>query len=141
MKVLLSKECLSKYELKDIIRNVHHLFDEYNSKKLLVKFYKDDALSAHTNKEIYVNGRVSNPVLTATLKREPLIFEIQSFNTKLRTLKANFTEEEKLIFKYCIEEHKTECELCDLLHSSVKTVRWIKKSCYVKIALRFGLTE
>ncbi|MCI9234191.1 MAG: hypothetical protein HFH08_06365 [Bacilli bacterium] len=141
MKILLSKECLSKYELKEIIKNVHQLFDEYNSKKILVKFYREEVLSAHINKEFVHNKKVSNPVLTATLKREPLIIEIQNFNTKLRTLKANFTEEEKKIFKYCIEERKTECELCDLLHSSVKTVRWIKKSCYVKTALRFGLIE
>ena len=71
MKVLLSKECLSKYELKDIIRNVHHLFDEYNSKKLLVKFYKDDALSAHTNKEIYVNGRRSEEHTSELQSRYP----------------------------------------------------------------------
>lgn len=141
MKVLLSKECLSKYELKEIIKRVHQLFENYNSKKMCFNFLCEETLSSHRSKETVMKQGLSNPVMEATIRREKLMSELDSFKTKLRTLKATFTAEEKLIFKYCIEERKTECELCDLLNRSSKTIRWIKKSCYVKIALQFGLTE
>lgn len=141
MKVLLSKECLSKYELKEIIKRVHQLFEDYNSKKMWLNFICEKTLSSHKNEEVFLKQNISNPVMEATIRREQLMTELDSFNTKLKLLKTTFTREEKLIFKYCVEERKQEYELCTLLHRSVKTVRWIKKSCYIKIAIQFGLTE
>lgn len=141
MKALLSKECLSKYELKEIIKRVHQLFEDYNSKRMCFNFLCEETLSSHRSKEIVIKQGFSNPVMETAIRREKLMVELDSFKTKLRILKRAFTAEEKLIFKYCIEERKVEGELCDLLNRSSKTIRWIKKSCYVKIALQFGLIE
>ncbi len=140
MKLLLPKENLQKYNLRDIVREVYQLFNDYNAKKLMMKAYSEKTLSRTIHLE-RMKPHHSDPVFAATLKRERLKAEVEQFNKKLKNLKLTMTEEEKKVFKWCVEDRKTEYELCDLLHKSSKTVHLIKKSCYVKIALHFGLVD
>lgn len=63
------------------------------------------------------------------------------FDAKIKYLKLSLTDDELKIFHYGIEERETDKELMDRISKSYKTFLIIKKSCYIKVALRFSLVR
>ena len=130
MRVLLAKEYVDKFYLKELSKRIYKKWDEYNYKVFLAKNYFGKATS--TIKEVVISDThsVSNPTQSVLIKREELLNEIKKFNIKVKNFKATLTDDEKSIFKYGIAIAK-----------SLKTTRQIKRSCYVKVALHFNLIQ
>ena len=72
---------------------------------------------------------------------EIVVKYVNDFDAKIKYLKLNLTDDELTIFRYGIEERETDKELMDRIRKSYKTYLIIKKSCYIKIALRFSLVK
>ena len=141
MKLLLTKEYLDRFDLKQVSRAVMKLFEDYNYKIYVSKHYKVNRSYFKGESSISLKNYRSNSVLEEVINREQILEYINSFKYKIRTLKYSFTEEENTVFKYSVQEKMPDKELCDELAKSYKKVKLIKKSCYVKIALEFGLVN
>ena len=141
MRVLLAKEYVNKFYLKELSKRIYKKWDEYNYKVFLAKNYFGKATS--TIKEVAISDThsVSNPTQSVLIKREELLNEIKKFNIKVKNFKATLTDDEKSIFKYGIEQRLTDEEMADAIAKSLKTTRQIKRSCYVKVALHFNLIQ
>ncbi len=142
MRALLAKKYIDDFNFKQISKDVFELFDEYNYKKELAQQYLYGSLS-HELKEIQVSGQngKSDPTYKAAIKREKLLNYVSDFDTKIKYLKLSLTDDELKIFHYGIEERETDKELMDRVSKSYKTYLIIKKSCYIKVALRFSLVK
>lgn len=142
MKALLTKDYIEEFDMRLMSKSIMKLFDDYNYKCTLAQNIMEASLSRElSDVPSSFQHRKSDPTLTATIKREKLLQYINEFDRKLKYLKATFTDDELKIFHYAVEERETDKELCDRLAKSYKTVYMIKKSCYVKISLRFGLVD
>lgn len=141
MRVLLAKEYVDKFYLKEISKRIYKKFDEYNYKVFLAKNYYGKTTS--TIKEVAISNSfsISNPTQQTTIKREELLNEIKKFSIKIKNFKSTLTEDEKAVFKYGIEQRLTDNEIADAIAKSLKTTRQIKRSCYVKVALHFNLIK
>ena len=64
-----------------------------------------------------------------------------NFENKIKYLKTQFTDDEAIIFHYSIEERELDKEIMDRICKSEHKYYQIKKSCYLKIALCFGLIK
>lgn len=143
MRVLLTKEYINQFDLKQLTKAIFKLFDDYNYKVNLAQYYLTSSLDheLYDRPESFQNGRKSDPVTEATIKREKLLSYIKEFENKLKYLKLSLTDDELKILIYSVGERETDKEVSDRLARSYKTFYVIKKSCYVKIALRFGLVN
>lgn len=141
MRVLLAKEYLDQFNLRDISKSIYRKFDEYNYKIYLSKTFTGKTTSKIDEVSISRQKGMSNPTLNSIIKREQLLKNIKEFSNKIKYLKSTLTDDERLVFKYGIEQRLTDDELSDELAKSLKTTRYIKKSCYVKVALHFDLIK
>lgn len=144
MKVLLRKKYLDEYDLKQIVKAVHNLFDDYNYKQSIAQEYLEGLLCHQLidRPEHLTKHRKSDPTQKSVEKREKVVKYLNEFDTKLSFLLDNkLTPEEIKIYKYCILEREQDKVVRDRICKTDKTFYPIKKSCYVKIALRFGLVD
>ena len=139
MKILLSKDYLDKFAIREVVKSVHKKFDEYNYKVYLPKNYFGKTTTRVKEVVISPSFTINDSVLNTTIKREELLKEIKAFNSKIKYLKSTLTDDEKIIFKFGIEQRLTIDELADALAKSTKTTKKIRKSCYIKVALYFNL--
>lgn len=142
MGVLLTKTYVDAFDMKQLTKAIFKLFDDYNYKVNLAEHYLDVSLN-HNFSDVptFSTGRRSDPTGNSAEKREKLLKYIKEFEAKVKYIKTVLTDDELKIYHYCIEERETDKEVCDRLVKSYKTYYQIKKSCYVKIALRFGLVN
>lgn len=140
MRAQLTMGYLNQFDLRKITRAVIKLFDDYNYKVFLAHQYETKNLTKklENKEECFIKKKI-DPILEASIKRENLLNYIDSFRAKMKCLKATFTDDERIVFRCSVEERKSDKEVCEELYKSYKTVYQIKKSCYVKIALQFGL--
>lgn len=142
MRALLAKKYINDFDLKQISKDVFELFDDYNYKKELAQQYLYESMNHELNDipSSHQRGK-SNPTSQIAIKREKLLNYLDEFDTKLKYLKLSLTDDELKILNYGIGERETDKELMDRICKSYKTYLLIKKSCYVKIALRFNLVK
>ena len=143
MIALLAKKYIKNFNMKQINKEVTDLFDKYNLKKQLADQYLDEAFKRELKGEEGACSirRHSNPTAKSAASREKLLEYIDNFDTKIKFLKSNLTDDELIIFHYGIEEKETDTEIMDRVCKSYKTYLIIKKSCYIKVALRFNLVK
>ena len=143
MRVLLTKEYIDYFDLKQISKDILKLFDDYNYKVSVAQLYIDCGQHGELSYrgESLSKYRKFSSVEQAVIKREKLMKYIDDFNVKIKNLKLTLTDDELEIFHYAVEERETDKELCDRICKSYKTYYQIKKSCFVKIALRFNLVR
>lgn len=139
MKVLLNNKYLEEFDTKLLTKEVYNLFDDYNFINELVASNTIEENKNYLEIKKISKGNYSEELKKVT-KIENYIIYLQEFNKKLEALKKSFTEEELIIFTYGVEERECDKELCDRICKSYKTYINIKKSCFVKIALRFNLS-
>lgn len=137
MKALISRKYLDSYDMRQLTRAVHELFDDYNFIRSLIKERLiERPINSNPVKNHYNNY---NEELKAITKRETYINYLKEFDKKMEYLKSTLTEDELKILEYCIENRESDKEVCDRVAKSYKSYFIIKKSCYVKIALKFNL--
>lgn len=143
MKALLKKKYIEEYNLKSVTKAVLNLFDDYNY-KINISY---DYLGKQLNHELYEipvhsgKSKKQDEISKIVEKRENVLNYINEFDRKLKILKNEFTSEELAIFKYCIIERAMDKEVMDQIAKTEKTYYNIKKSCFVKIALRYNLVD
>ncbi len=141
MKVLLTKEQVNNYNMRKLTKKIFKKFDEYNYHLELAQSYIDSSITKELSDMPISKSGKSDPTWSSTAKREKVLKYIDDFELKLKYLRANLTKEEKEVLKLSIIDREPNDVLCNKLVKQYKAVYWIKKSCYVKVALRFNLVN
>ncbi len=138
MKALISKKYLNYFDMRLLTKEVHDLFDEYNFINELLNNNMIEKNQSPIHLTISSTSNSSSE-LNKLLKIEKYEKYIKYFESNLNYLKSNMTDDELLIYKYCIEEREIDRIVSDRICKSGKTYYKIKKSCYAKIAMKFNL--
>lgn len=139
MKILLSKKYLNEFDLKKCTKEVYELFDEYHFLKTLID--NGDAVDFTRSEyfSIVKSSFVSNKELSYLLRQESLDKVINCFEEKIEQLKNTFTLDELKIFELSIIERIPDINIEEEICKYSNTYYNLKKSCYVKTALKFNL--
>lgn len=142
MRALLTKEYIDIYDMRKISRAVLKLFDDYNYKKAIVQVYENFNSSNSLSYEHRNTKNIkSDPTYKKFAKRDRLLGYLNCFEEQMNNLKSTFTDDELKVFHFTIEERMSDKITRDKINKADKTYYLIKKSCYVKIALKFGLID
>lgn len=143
MKVEFKKKYLDEYNLNKITKAVHNLFDDYNYKKAIAQDYLD-SIYEHRLKdkpEYRKNKKKYDSTSTTAEKRTKVVNYLDEFDRKLDFLLTTFTPDEMKIYNYSVLNREQDKQVRDRICKTDTTYYLIKKSCYVKIALRFALVD
>lgn len=143
MKVEFKKMYLDQYNLTKITKAVHNLFDDYNYKKAVAQEYLD-SIYQHRLKdkpEDLKNKNNNDTTYSTVEKRDKVVKYINEFERKLEHLLSTLSPDEMIIYNYSIICREQDKQIRDRICKTDTTYYPIKKSCYVKIALRFGLVD
>ncbi len=143
MQVEFKKKYLDEYDLKAIVKAVYNLFDDYNYKKAIAQEYLDSIYQHRlTDKPEYskYHKKIDSTYNTVE-KRDKVVNYLNEFDRKLEFLLSTFTAEEMKIYNHSVIGREQDKQIRDRICKTDRTYYPIKKSCYVKIALRFGLVD
>ena len=143
MQVEFKKKYLDEYDLKAIVKAVYNLFDDYNYKKAIAQEYLDSIYQHRlTDKLEYskYHKKIDSTYNTVE-KRDKVVNYLNEFDRKLEFLLSTFTAEEMKIYNHSVIGREQDKQIRDRICKTDRTYYPIKKSCYVKIALRFGLVD
>ena len=118
MQALINTDAVKQINTKQLCTNVIKKFDEYNKRQIIVK----------TTEELENIQNYNTKFVTY-------------FENKINYIKTQFTEDEKIIYENSIENRKKDKEIMSNLCKKGHSYYDIKKSCYLKIALGFGIVE
>ena len=142
VRALLKLSYIENFRMKDLSDVIIDEFDKYNYKVSIAQSYIDSMLGNRQTEHPETNKKgKTDSVLVAVEKRQKILKEIEEFERKVKDIKSVLNDDELIVFHYCIEERETNEEVCDRMCKSMKTFLHIKKSCYVKVALRLNLTK
>lgn len=143
MKVELKKKYLDEYDLKVIAKAVYNLFDDYNYKKAIAQEYLDSIYQRKSNSEPACSKyrKKIDSTYEIVKKREKVVKYLDEFDRKLDYLLSTLTADELKIYTYSVLAREQDKQVRDRICKTDKTYYPIKKSCYVKLALRFGLVD
>lgn len=142
MRALLNENSVEKFNAKVLYSKVIDLFDEYNINQLTIQRVAEESLVRNQElREECFQQTKSDPTWKATVKSEKNFDYVFNFENKIKYLKTQFTDDEAIIFRYSIEERELDKEIMDRICKSEHKYYQIKKSCYLKIALSFGLIK
>lgn len=143
MQIEFKKKYLDEYDLKSLVKAVYNLFDDYNYKKAISQEYLDSIYQHRiTDKlECLKNHKIIDKTYNVVEKREKVVKYLNEFDRKLEHLLSTLTDDEKKVYNYSILARLQDKVVRDEICKTDKTYYLIKKSCYVKFALRFGLVD
>lgn len=143
MQVEFKKKYLDEYDLKAIVKAVYNLFDDYNYKKAIAQEYLDSIYQHRlTDKPEYSkHHKKIDSTYNTVEKRDKVVNYLNEFDRKLEFLLSTFTPEEMKIYNHSVIGREQDKQIRDRICKTDRTYYPIKKSCYVKIALRFGLVD
>ncbi len=143
MRVEFKKKYLDEYNLKTIARAVYNLFDDYYYKKAVAQEYLESIGNYRfsNDKEYSKNHRKVDSTYKTVEKREKVVNYLNEFDRKLEHLLTSLTDDEMVIYKHSILGREQDKVVRDRICKTDKTYYLIKKSCYVKFALRFSLVD
>ena len=142
MRALLNEKSVEKFNTKVLYKEVIGLFDEYNINQLTIQDIAEESLGRklEVREECFQHTK-SDPTWKATLKSDKLVDSVIKFENKIKYLKTQFTDDEAIIFHYSLEERELDKEIMDRVCKFDHKYYQIKKSCYLKVALSFGLIK
>lgn len=142
MRALLMCKEVEPFNAKKLYEEVIDKFDEYNYKQFALQSITETALTRNQRlREECFQRKNSDPTLNATIKSDKIFDYVYDFEKKIAFLKSRFTDDEGIIFHLSIEERKLDKEIMYQICKSGHKYYEIKKSCYLKIALAFGLIK
>lgn len=142
MRALLNDSTFEKFNTKVLYSKIIDLFDTYNTNQIAIKNIAEKSLVRKQElREESFQQRKSDPTWKATVESEKFVDYVLDFESKINFLKSQFTEDEAIIFHYSLEERELDKEIMDRICKSEHRYYQIKKSCYLKIALCFGLVK
>lgn len=143
MKILLEESQVQKIDSKKLYRKILDLFDEYYVHMIALEDIatsKAFNYSTEVREECFQKG-ISNPTYSAMVSAERDLEYVRKFEERLEFIKQQFTPDEEIIFKQSIIERVSDKEIMFALCKSEHKYYQIKKSCYLKIGLRFGIVR
>lgn len=142
MRALLTSKSVEPFNTKALYNKVIAKFDEYNSKQFAIRSNAEESLTRRQElREECFQQIKSDPTWKATVKNDKLVDFVNDFDNKISFLKTQFTEDEEIIFHYSLEERELDKVIMDKVCKSEHKYYDIKKSCYLKVALCFGLIK
>ncbi len=141
VRALLKLSYIENFNMKKLTNAIFQEFDKYNYEINVAQSYIDSMLGSGDIQVVSNNRGKSQPVLSIVEKRQKILDEIDAFEKKIKEVKAILSDDELLVFHYSIEERETNAQVSDRMCRSMKTFLHIKKSCFVKVALKLGLTD
>ncbi len=142
MRALLTNSSVEPFNAKKLYSKVIDIFDEYNSKQFAIRSIAEESLTRNQEiREECFQRTKSDPTWKATVKSDKLVDFVNDFDSKISFLKTQFTADEEIIFHYSLEERELDKVIMDKVCKSDHKYYEIKKSCYLKVALCFGLIK
>lgn len=143
MRALLRNVYLKNYNARFLVNSVHDLYDDYNYQRFLSKNIYDNALkeSLCLTEDDLSYSKKSDPTAQTFKLKQDLKKIIRLFDRKVEIMLGEFTEDEKIIYNDCILNRLPDKVVKDKICKTDKTYYRIKKSCYLKVALCFGLVD
>lgn len=143
MQVEFKKKYLDEYNLKPLVKAVYNLFDDYNYKKAISQEYLDSIYQHRITEKVedLKYRRKIDKTFNVVEKREKVVNYLEEFDRKLEHLLATLTDDELKIYKYSILAREQDKVIRERICKTDKTYYLIKKSCYVKFALRYALVD
>lgn len=142
MRALLNENSVEKFNAKKLYKKIIDLFDEYNINQLTIQQIAEESLVRNqVVREEHFQQTKSDSTWKAVVKGDKNFDYVFNFENKIKYLKTQFTDDEAIIFHYSIEERELDKEIMDRICKSEHKYYQIKKSCYLKIALCFGLIK
>lgn len=143
MKILLEVNQFQKIDSKSLYREVLKLFDEYYAHLIAVEdisISKAFNVSTEIREECFQKG-ISNPTYKAVIEAERDLEYVRRFEEQITFIKNRLTNDEEKIFNQSILNRESDKEIMFDMCKSEHKYYQIKKSCYLKIALRFGIVK
>lgn len=142
MRALVTSKTVEPFNTKKLYNDVLDKFDEYNSKQIAIKHIAKESLSRNVEFGDKVFQQVkSDPTVKATIKSDKLLDFVNDVDSKIDFLKTQFTEDESIIFRYSIQERELDKIIKLRIGKDGRAYDRVKKSCYIKVALCFGLVK
>lgn len=140
MKVLINEELTENFNSKVLYSKVLRLFTEYNMRQFAVRSkiyspYKENT----TINENELTKITRSEEFKDIIETDENLNYLLEFENRIEFIKNQLTPDEEIIYKYSIEEGELDKVIMDRLCKSGHKYYEIKKSCYLKIALSFGL--
>ena len=142
MRVLLDPTSVERFNSKKLYDEVEARFKEYSINKLAIQNIAEKSLTKkQTIREEKFTRHKSDPTWKATIESEKIVDSVFDFEDKINYLKTQFTDDESIVFKYSLEECETDKEIMNRICKTSQRYYQIKKSCYIKIGLCFGILK
>ena len=140
MKVLINEELTESFNSKVLYSKVLRLFTEYNMRQFAIRSKIYSPYKENTNINEHELSKISNnEAYKDIIENDENLNYILEFENRIEFIKSQLTPDEEIIYKYSIEEGELDKVIMDRLCKSGHKYYEIKKSCYLKIALSFGL--
>lgn len=142
VKMALAKTFMDSYQSKNISKSVNDLMETYNEVSLLVSCFDLQLLHRDDMSEVSrKSNKVSDTVFDNCSALEMNLKFIENFERTINKVQNMFTEDEMLIFEYSVEKQEKDAVVQEVIRRYDKPYYNIKKSCYLKIYLTFGLND
>lgn len=129
---------LFNYELLRLKVLAH--FKEYYEKRTMIDVIEASYSSPQANDNMGIfSSRISNPTAQKGTKAIEYKNYLESVEITLRPLKLRLTKDEKIILEESILSRHTDDDLALALSIDKSCIYHRKKSCYIKVALYYGL--
>lgn len=142
MRALITASMVEPFNTKELYNKVIDKFLDYSLKKITINSIAEESLSRNTeiHEECHTQN-TSNPTWKATVKSDKLLDEVIDYENKINFLKTQFTKEEQIIYDESIVERELDKVIMDEVCRDPHKYYQVKKSCYLKVALCFGLIK
>ena len=143
MAYVYSKELTKVFDMKKISFEVRKFFNNYHLLCDCLKDYNIDNLTSKI-KDVPISskGGKTDSVWKAVKEITDIKEQLNNINKKIAYLKRKeLTDSERLVFKYSIMNGELDEIVQDKVGLSYKTYQQTKKSCYIKVAIKFNLTK
>lgn len=141
MKALLNEKFVEEFHTKTLYSEVLSLFDQYNAYQVAVKHLPVYPSSSSHLHEGFFQKNKGDPTFFASVKLEACLHYVYDFEEKIDYLKTQFTEEEMILFECSLRQRQSDKQIIAKLAQTEHKYYELKKSCYLKIALCFGIVK
>ncbi len=139
MKMLIDENLVCPFCARELYKKVLNLFDDYYIHKLTADHPLMQKAYLQKSQEEFHQKKNFDSTFYSVLQHEKALNYIEKFEKQIEYIKEHFTAEENIIFTLSVMERKPDKSIIIELNKSEHYYYKIKKSCYLKIALRFEL--
>lgn len=139
---LLENNIIEEFDYIKTKDKVLEHFYRYRTSKRKLDLISNEYKACLSDIKNKTNSNVFGKIDTTAKKAEKIINEkeyIEEIEKSLKGLKYKLTPDEKVILEYCILSTHTDEVVADVLFLEKCNIYKRKKSCFIKVALYYGL--